>query len=119
MSSAGIVEADPLEWSKVKPFMLVACAFLAALFRGRVSQRLVPDRVHRRPRERTLEKGQVRVHLGAKVDGYRRKWTVIAARRPSPRDAQHRAPLCSRGVGRTSRGAARGGAPHGHDAHKA
>ena len=32
MSSAGIVEADPLEWSKVKPFMLVACAFLAALY---------------------------------------------------------------------------------------
>jgi len=32
MSAAGIVDADNLIWEKVKPFILVACAFLAALY---------------------------------------------------------------------------------------
>lgn len=32
MSSAGIVDADPLVWDKAKPFMLVAVAFLGALY---------------------------------------------------------------------------------------
>mmetsp|Transcript_31562 Transcript_31562/g.50640 ORF Transcript_31562/g.50640 Transcript_31562/m.50640 type:complete len:315 (-) Transcript_31562:263-1207(-) len=32
MSSAGIVDADPLVWEKAKPFMLVAIAFLGALY---------------------------------------------------------------------------------------
>lgn len=32
MSSAGIVDADPLVWDKAKPFLLVAVAFLGALY---------------------------------------------------------------------------------------
>ena len=32
MTTAGIVDADPLVWEKAKPFMLVAVAFLGALY---------------------------------------------------------------------------------------